>query len=156
MCIRDSLRGQEPLLTYWLQKLGQLGRNAIVLPIVYAPFLFQGTFRRERLLVWLGFVGSVYSVFVQGTFAGYHYLPGMALGAILVGDLFSTVSRWALKRFHTLVPVDAVLAVFGIGACVLKFLNELLLFERFDRFLVGASRVLDPFDIGNGKTPARV
>ena len=104
------LRGQEPLLTYWLQKLGQLGRNAIVLPIVYAPFLFQGTFRRERLMVWLGFVGSVYSVFVQGTFAGYHYLPGMALGAILVGDLFSTVSRWALKRFHTLVPVDAVLA----------------------------------------------
>ncbi len=104
------LRGQEPLLAYWLQKLGSLGRNAVVLPIVYAPFLFQGTARRERFMVWLAFAGSVYSVFVQGTFAGYHYLPGMALGAILVGDLFSTVSAWMLGRFHTLVPMDAVRA----------------------------------------------
>ncbi len=104
------LRGQEPLVTYWMQKFGQLGRNAVVLPVVYAPFLFSGVARRERLMVWLGFVGSVYSVFVQGTFAGYHYLPGMALGAILVGDLFSTVSAWALRRFRTLVTMDAVRA----------------------------------------------
>ena len=94
------LRGQEPLVTYWLQKLARLGRNAVVLPIVYAPFLFGGRVRRERLMVWLAFVGSVYGVFVQGTFAGYHYLPGMALGAILVGDLFATVSDWVLRRFH--------------------------------------------------------
>ncbi len=94
------LRGQEPLLAYWIQKFARLGRNAVVLPIVYAPFLFAGIARRERLMVWLAFVGSVYGVFVQGTFAGYHYLPGMALGAILIGDLFSTVSGWMLRRFH--------------------------------------------------------
>ncbi|MEO6222669.1 MAG: hypothetical protein ABIP90_05420, partial [Vicinamibacterales bacterium] len=52
-----------------------------------------------RLMVWLAFVGSVYGVFVQGTFAGYHYLPGMALGSILVGDVFATVSHWASRRF---------------------------------------------------------
>jgi len=95
------LRGQEPLLMYWMQKAGQLGRNAVVLPIVYAPFLFSGTARRERFMVWLAFAGSVYSVFVQGTFAGYHYLPGMALGAILVGDLFSTASAWGLARVRS-------------------------------------------------------
>jgi hypothetical protein len=91
------LRGDEPLVWFWIHKLGRLGRNAVVLPIVYAPFLFFGTARRERLMVWLAFVGSVYSVFVQGTYAGYHYLPGMALGAILVGDIFTTVTAGLLS-----------------------------------------------------------
>jgi hypothetical protein len=31
-------------------------------------------------------------VFVQGTFAGYHYLPGLAIGAIFVGSMFTIVT----------------------------------------------------------------
>ncbi len=42
-------------------------------------------------MMWLALVGSVYAVFVQGTYAGYHYLPGLALGATLVGHMFSMV-----------------------------------------------------------------
>ncbi len=113
------LRGQEPLLTFWLQKLGRLGRNAVVLPIVYAPFLCFGVARRERLMVWLGFLGAVYAVFVQGTFAGYHYLPGMALGAVLVGDLFATLSAWALRRFQRFIALDAVRAQFVLAMLML-------------------------------------
>jgi hypothetical protein len=117
------LRGDEPLVTYWMQKLARLGRNAVVLPIVYAPFLLGGIARRERLMVWLAFVGSVYGVFVQGTFAGYHYLPGMALGAILVGDLFSTMSGWALRRFALppaigRLPTQLAMALLVLAAAV--------------------------------------
>jgi len=86
------LRGSEPLLAFWLQKFGRLGWNAVLLPVVYAPFLLAAAARRERLMLWLAMVGSVYAVFVQGTFAGYHYLPGLAIGAILVGDILSTVA----------------------------------------------------------------
>lgn len=123
------LRGHEPLMTYWIQKLGRLGRNAVVLPIVYAPFLLGGTARRERLMVWLGFSGSVYSVFVQGTFAGYHYLPGMALGAILVGDLFATISGWILPKVSVpavvrRLPVQLVLAQLLLAAAALFYMRE--------------------------------
>ena len=111
------LRGDAPVLTYWMQKFARLGRNAVFLPIVYAPFLIGGTARRERLMVWLAFVGSVYGVFVQGTFAGYHYLPGMALGAILVGDLYVTVSAWILRHFEW--PLDLRQSVQRVGALVL-------------------------------------
>jgi hypothetical protein len=103
------LRGEEPLVWYWIHKLGWLGRNAVVLPIVYAPFLFAGTMRRERLMVWLALVGSVYSVFVQGTYAGYHYLPGMAVGAILVGDLFVTTMTRLLPRVPQLAMAVLIL-----------------------------------------------
>ena len=40
-------------------------------------------------MLWLGYAGSLIAIFVQGTFAGYHYLPGLALGAVLIGSLFA-------------------------------------------------------------------
>ena len=83
------LRGQEPLLIYWLHKLARFGLHAVLLPVAYVPFLFQGRWRRERLMLWLGYAGSLIAIFVQGTFAGYHYLPGLALGAVLIGSLFA-------------------------------------------------------------------
>ncbi len=94
------LRGPDPIVTYWLGKLSQFGLNSIVLPVVYVPFLFIGTARRERLMIWLGYMGSLYAVFVQGTFAGYHYLPGMALGAILVGTIVSFLADRVLGARH--------------------------------------------------------
>jgi hypothetical protein len=92
----SRLRGLDPLPIYWLHKLARIGRNAYVLPILYAPFLRWGAKRVERGMLLLAYLGSVYAVFVQGTNAGYHYIPGLGIGSILMGDLFSQVSGAAL------------------------------------------------------------
>ena len=86
------LRGTAPFWTIWLQRAGHLGLNAWVLLVAYVPFLFWRHDREARLMLWLGYVGSVYAVWVQGTFAGYHYLPGLAIGSILIGSMFSLVA----------------------------------------------------------------
>jgi hypothetical protein len=86
------LRGDAPLVVYWIDKLSRLGLNAVVLGIASIPFLFRGPARRERVMIWLGFVGSIYAVFVQGTYAGYHYLPGLMLGSVLIGGMFVVLS----------------------------------------------------------------
>jgi hypothetical protein len=83
------LRGTAPFWTIWIERAGQLGLNAWVLLVAYVPFLFWRHDREARLMLWLGYVGSVYAVWVQGTFAGYHYLPGLAIGSILIGSMFS-------------------------------------------------------------------
>jgi len=46
-------------------------------------------------MLYLAYLGSVYGVFVQGTFAGYHYLPGLGVGSILVGNMVSRVTAFA-------------------------------------------------------------
>jgi len=86
------LRGDESLLLYWLSKLQQLGGHSVMLGVLYGPFLLWGPARRERFMLFLGYLGSIYAVFFQGTFAGYHYLPGLAVGAILIGTMFSQVT----------------------------------------------------------------
>ena len=83
------LRGQDPLLVYWLQKLMRFGTHAALLPVVYLPLLIRRHRRQERIMLWLGYTGALYAIFVQGTFAGYHYLPGLAIGAILIGSLYA-------------------------------------------------------------------
>ena len=37
-------------------------------------------------------------VFVQGTFAGYHYLPGLAIGAVFVGTMVESATGWVRTR----------------------------------------------------------
>ncbi len=114
------LRGDAPLGVYWLQKLRALGLNAIVLPLLYAPFLaFDDRRRPERLMLWLAYLGATYAVFVQGTFAGYHYLPGLALGAVFVGEIAGTTLEWMMARWRgrrTIgrVPVEVVLVVLAL------------------------------------------
>jgi hypothetical protein len=89
-----QLRGDEPLLGYWLQKIASLGRQSVVLPIAFAPFLLLPSHRDARVRLFLGYLGSLYAVFFQGTFAGYHYLPGLAIGAVFIGVMFAeTVER---------------------------------------------------------------
>jgi len=46
-------------------------------------------------MLYLAYLGSVYAVFVQGTFAGYHYLPGLGVGSILVANMFSQTTAFA-------------------------------------------------------------
>ena len=96
------LRGSNPFWTVWLHRAGQLGLHAWVLPLAYVPFLVLRHERQARLMLWLGYIGSVYSVWVQGTFAGYHYLPGLAIGAVLAGSLFSFTTRRAMDLIPAL------------------------------------------------------
>ena len=87
------LRGDESIWMYWLSKLQRMGANAVGLTIVSVPFLLWGEARRERLMLYAAYLGSVFAVFVQGTFAGYHYLPGLGIGSILIGSMFSQVTK---------------------------------------------------------------
>jgi dolichyl-phosphate-mannose-protein mannosyltransferase len=116
------LRGSDALPTYWLHKFSRLGTHAIVLPLVYVPFLALSDRRVNRLALLLAYVGSVYAVFVQGTFAGYHYIPGLGVGSILIGDMYAAVSRAVLggrtwKIGTRRLPIR--LAVAGLLAVVL-------------------------------------
>ncbi len=89
------LRGTAPLWQYWISKLGRLGSESILLGLASLPLLALGANRRTRLMVWLAYVASIYTVFVQGTFAGYHYLTGLGFGAILIGSGFHEVANVA-------------------------------------------------------------
>jgi hypothetical protein len=80
-------------------------------------------------MVWLGYLGAIYAVFVQGTFAGYHYLPGLALGAILVGSLFALATeRLVGNRQVSIgmrhVPVALVLASVLLGVAAVFYLRH--------------------------------
>jgi len=109
------LRGDAPLFVFWIQKLLRLGRNAAVLPLLYIPFLWDRSLRRERLMLWLAYAGSVYAVFVQGTFAGYHYLPGLAIGSILVGSMFSTIVTKVLAGTLPSTPRQRTAALWALA-----------------------------------------
>jgi hypothetical protein len=90
------LASSEPLWRRWLTKLSRLGGTAAGLSLAYPPFLFWGPAIRERWMLYLGYLGSVYAVLAQGTFAGYHYLPGLGIGAVLIGSMFSQASHLVL------------------------------------------------------------
>jgi hypothetical protein len=49
-----------------------------------------------RRMLYLGYLASTYTVFVQGTFAGYHYLSGLGIGSVLIAIMFSQLSELIL------------------------------------------------------------
>ena len=115
----ERLRASAPFWTVWLTRAGRLGTNAWVLPAAYVPFLFWRHERRARLMLWLGYLGSVYAVWIQGTFAGYHYLPGLAIGSVLVGNMFSFTIRWALSWTNTITAARRVSVELGLAVVLL-------------------------------------
>jgi hypothetical protein len=96
------LRGDRPLMAHWLDSLLKLGHQASGLAVGYLPFLVPAGQRRDRAMLYLAFLGSVLGVVVQGTFAGYHYLPGLAVGSILIGSASTQVFAWLRRRWPTL------------------------------------------------------
>lgn len=96
------LRGDYPLWQFWLSKFNKLGDQAVGLSILYVAFLMWGSNRREKLMLYLGYLGTIYAVFVQGTFAGYHYLPGLGIGSILVGTMFSQIFTFMFRDYSFL------------------------------------------------------
>jgi hypothetical protein len=91
----------QPLLARWLHRFLLLGRNSLVLTAI-GPLLWLSS-PRDRMpiaMLSLGTLGVEFAVWVQGTFAGYHYLPGLGLGAILVGITFSRGLGWLRPRIE--------------------------------------------------------
>jgi len=109
------LRGTDPLLVFWLSKLRHLGGTTLGLLVAYPPFLLLRRERATRLMLYLGYLGCAYAVFAQGTFAGYHYLPGLALGAILLGTAFSLTLDlvWPRRRAAVTVALAALALLAG-------------------------------------------
>jgi hypothetical protein len=93
------LRGDRPLLAHWLNSASRLGRQAGILAVGYAPLLLLERHRRERWMLYLAYLGAMLGVVVQGTFAGYHYLPGLAVGSVLVGSTFAQAFEWLRIRW---------------------------------------------------------
>jgi hypothetical protein len=96
------LRGDRPLVAYWLGSFLKLGHQASGLAVGFLPFLLPTGQRRDRVMLYLAFLGSVLGVVVQGTFAGYHYIPGLAIGSILIGSAYAQVFVWLRRRWPAL------------------------------------------------------
>lgn len=78
----------------WWSRIPELGASAALIAVVYPPFLLARRQRPLRLMLYVGYLGTVYAVLVQGTFGGYHYLPGLGIGAILIGTMFAQGVDW--------------------------------------------------------------
>lgn len=153
----SRLRGDAPAWSYWLSKVRRLGGHAVGLAILSALFLLSGRSRRERFMLYLAYLGSVYAVFVQGTFAGYHYLQGLGVGSILVGNMFSRITAFAFgdRRLHA-GPVRIAfqeIAVFGMLLIAIPFyvtpqsVSAFLSFRFLERPLPNEYRNGNVFDI---------
>jgi len=117
------LRGDDPVFVYWLSKLQRLGGHSVAIAIGSVPLLFWRPARRERIMLFLGYLGSIFAVFIQGTFAGYHYLPGLAVGSILIGGVFSQAAAVVFRKSslhigRTRLPIQVVAAQLVILAAV--------------------------------------
>ncbi|MGH8547721.1 MAG: ArnT family glycosyltransferase [Methylococcales bacterium] len=122
-------RGTAPLPEYWWSKAGRLGGTTLGLMFGFPPFVLLARLRQSYLMLYLGFLGSVYAVFVQGTFAGYHYLPGLAIGAILIGVVFAELSARVpgdlrIRFGKATLRLDALLAVMLIAALVPHYIHK--------------------------------
>ncbi len=93
----SRLRGDEPLLLAWLSNVPRLGAQTWFISVAYLPFLLFGEHVEERRMLYLGYLGTLAAIVVQGTFAGYHYLPGLGIGAVLLGHMFQTVCGWITR-----------------------------------------------------------
>ncbi|MFV1987963.1 MAG: ArnT family glycosyltransferase [Gemmatimonadota bacterium] len=96
------LRGDDPTLVFWMSKLGSLGTTTWAVALLGFPLMFLGPSKREIRFVYAGYLGAGLGVFVQGTFAGYHYLPGLAFGALLIGYGYSVAAAWCVRRLTAL------------------------------------------------------
>ena len=77
----------------WVDRLSRLGLQSWGIAIVCAPFVLRGRDpqRSARAMLYLGYLAVVAAVAMGGTFAGYHYLPGLGIGAILLGNVYAQV-----------------------------------------------------------------
>lgn len=114
----NVLRGDAPLLQYWFDKFQHLGRSSVWLAVAFLPFLFWGTRLRERWMLFLGYLGTIFAVFVQGTFAGYHYIPGLALGAIMLASMYSQLAELFSKPFKSIFGHSATTVFLSITVAI--------------------------------------
>lgn len=137
------LRGDDPTLVFWLSKVGSLGTTTWAVAILGLPLMWIGPRKADARLIYAGYLGAVLGVLAQGTFAGYHYLPGLALGAILIGTAYSlTIRRWLPRvgAFHRTSGPPRSLGRWEIGGAVALVLLLVPLYARptaIERVLTG-------------------
>jgi len=121
-------RGDAPLLSYWISKVQRLGSTSLLLMFGFIPFLLQSRMRMPYVMLYLGYLGVLYAIFFQGTFAGYHYIPGIGIGAVMIGIMFSIVTGNILKDRgfsigQTRLRLDGVLAALLIAAAIPVYMH---------------------------------
>ena len=95
----------EPFLLDWFHRLRSLGTNSAAMACLGPALWLLGPRDRRALeMLTFGYFGCVFAVLVQGTFAGYHYLPGLGLGAILLGVAFARALAWLEPRVARASP----------------------------------------------------
>ncbi len=124
----ERLRGEGSQLQFWWSKLSKLGIQSVGISIIYGFFLLWGNARRERLMLYLGYLGSICAVFIQGTFAGYHYLPGLGVGSILIGTMFFHISSIFIKRY-------SVFQDWRVSAVTQLIIVQLIIFSALPLYL---------------------
>jgi hypothetical protein len=119
------LRGNRPLLLHWLDGALRLGRQSVMVGLGYLPFLAVKERRRERVMLYCAYLGCLAMVVVQGTFAGYHYLPGMAVGAVLIGSAYAIGVGWIRNWWPALMAGrrDVVVAALLIAVAIPKYVR---------------------------------
>ncbi len=90
--------GEPPWLEWW-NKFRGLGGTSVALAVGYLPFAFFGPHLRERRILYFGYLLATFTVAWQGTYAGYHYLPGLAFAAVLIASAFS-ITLDKLQDWH--------------------------------------------------------
>lgn len=125
----DLNRGNASLPEYWWSKFRRLGGTTHVLMFGFLPFLLWARLHMTHVMVYSGFLGSVFAVFYQGTFAGYHYLPGLGIGVIMIGMMYSQIStpmrgdrKLGSGRF--MLRLDVLLAVLLLLAAVPVYIHR--------------------------------
>ena len=118
------LRGDAPLVAQWIGNVLRVGWQTLALAVAFLPLLFLVKERRaRRLMLYLGYLGAIIGVVVQGTFAGYHYLPGLAIGAVMIGSGFAAAVAWLAGRAPRVARYDLAAALILVFAAAPTYLH---------------------------------
>lgn len=147
-----------PWYADWSERIAGLGATSKVLPLAYLPFLFVGSRRRERLVLYLGNLAATFTVAWQGTYAGYHYLPGLAFGAAMIGTAFAITLDFLQERGLPNLP-RSLLAAALVAALVPVYMwrgayEDLVTLRFLEQVEPGEFRNADVFDLAESQQAA--
>lgn len=106
------LQGDVPLVAHWIANVRGVGWQTLALAVAFLPVLLLVKERRgRRLMLYFGYLGAMLGVIVQGTFAGYHYLPGLAIGAAMISAGFAVSFGWLDRHLPRIARHDLAAAL---------------------------------------------
>jgi len=93
--------------SFWAEALHKTSRLSASSLFILGLAALLPLARRRRLelgMLACGYLGTLFAVWVQGTFAGYHYQPALGLGCILLGTAFSRSVELARRLAKAHIP----------------------------------------------------